>query len=357
MASNQITRRSFIHLVEGTGALLAPAALLSLAGCSASPASAGTAGSTTSTAASTSTPATAQEESEPEEPSIPGLDPKDSLEDYTWDEIATIAQAIAAADSDEDGVALARAYNITGTATKTFTLGGKQTATAIIAGFRHDDKTDGSGKAGITFLVKDTGCTTMYSTADGTSWSHSDLRSFLTNKVLGEYMPQEIAEHILEVGKITDTNYTSTDPSNCTPVPDRVWPFSLVEIVGTRRTYLSDKYKEYDGMLKAEGTQYPLFRDPEASDNPSPSETGVTSHDVEFQVFQASNSYMNEIMPRKGEKPFGGKQVSDGFWLRSAYPYKAQGALAYCLSQGEKEADFCSIQQYAKVGVIFGFCM
>ena len=90
-----------------------------------------------------------------------GVPVKDSTEAYTWDELSRISDEIGKASDESAAVEIAKKYNLTtkdgkldGTQTKSVTLTDGTRTAVQIAGFAHDEKTDG-GKAGITFIFKD----------------------------------------------------------------------------------------------------------------------------------------------------------------------------------------------------------
>lgn len=90
------------------------------------------------------------------------VEAKASVEDYTWDELSKISKEIGAAGDEDAAIVIAKEYNLCtpdgkldGTQTKTVALADGATAQVQICGFAHDDKADGSGKAGITFIFKD----------------------------------------------------------------------------------------------------------------------------------------------------------------------------------------------------------
>ncbi|WP_432290845.1 hypothetical protein [Olsenella uli] len=84
-----------------------------------------------------------------------------ALDDYSWDELAEVADKIAAAGSDEEGLrivveaGLADADGkVTAENVKRFELTDGTPAEAQIVGFRADVRADGAGKAGISLLMR-----------------------------------------------------------------------------------------------------------------------------------------------------------------------------------------------------------
>lgn len=90
-----------------------------------------------------------------------GLTRPRALDDYSWDELAEVADKIAAAGSDEEGLrivveaGLADADGkLTAENVKRFELTDGTPAEAQIVGFRADVRADGAGKAGISLLMR-----------------------------------------------------------------------------------------------------------------------------------------------------------------------------------------------------------
>ena len=103
------------------------------------------------------------EQEQPEQPAEPELAARQAVEDYSWDELSQISQKIAAASSDTEGLEIAKKYNLVsaagtldGTQAKTLQLSDGTSVKMRIAGFRQDERADGSGKAGITLIADST---------------------------------------------------------------------------------------------------------------------------------------------------------------------------------------------------------
>ena len=129
------------------------------------------------------------------------------------------------------------------------------TYTFQIYGFNIDDKADGSGKAGITFGMKNLLATTSRMNSSNTnsgSWANTEMR----NKTLSNYynnMQSDVKSVIKTVNKITGTyNGSSTGGSNIT-TQDNLFLFSGKE-VGLGRNYSTTT--EYNACQT-----YPIFTD------------------------------------------------------------------------------------------------
>lgn len=91
-----------------------------------------------------------------------GPEVRGCLNDYSWDEISQISQLISKKGDQNGAIEVAKKYHLCtsdgkldGTQTKHVTLSGGTQAKVMIMGFNYDDKSDGSGKAGITFIFTD----------------------------------------------------------------------------------------------------------------------------------------------------------------------------------------------------------
>lgn len=207
--------------------------------------------------------------------SVSGVAVRDSLEDYSWDELSQISEAISSASSDEDALAIAAEYNLCnddGTLdadqTKSVELSNGASSSVRIIGFRHDDKSDGSGKAGITFAFTKGIAYDLMSTRGSNEggWQYSDLRSRLNAEYLG-MLPDDLGSSIVEVDKSTnndgvayDDKDKSFDTSCVSTTADKLWLPSYVELVGE----VDGKVAKNDSegmcdLLNSEGSQYQLY--------------------------------------------------------------------------------------------------
>ena len=121
-----------------------------------------------------------------------------------------------------------------------------------IAGFRQDERADGSGKAGITLIADSTVGERAVSDSGNADWGSSTLRSWLNDEFASE-LPDEVASKIVEVNKTTTR---ATDMSSQETTADKVWIISYSELVGTLDSG-SYRYSIYT----PEGAQYKLFAD------------------------------------------------------------------------------------------------
>ena len=163
-----------------------------------------------------------------------------TFNDYSWAEIAAISEA--------------------GNATSTFSVGDEkelqisdETYHVQILGFNHDDKSDGSGKAGITVCLKELMTTTnkmnSYTTNIG-GWKDSEMRTYLQNDVLTS-LPSDLQSVIKTVNKISDNGNKDTTTLNITE--DKLFLLSFEEVGFTSA---NTSY-----FVPGQGTKYDFFSD------------------------------------------------------------------------------------------------
>ena len=283
---------------------------------------------------------------------------KSCLNDYSWEEIAQISKLISKKGDQNGAIEIAKKYHLCtadgkldGTQTKDVTLSDGTQTKVMIMGFNHDGKSDGSGKAGITFIfADDIAKKNMFEKADldnlfqkiqddgsaSISWENASLRSWLSDSFSNE-LPSDLREQIVSVDKADAVmpwvSYTidsyygggigaelNDDPDlmTTTTTSDKLWVPSFVEVAP-----LSDYLMDGWTYLLQEGSQYQLFDD-----------TGVTA--------DAPNSILGTYDSQDG----------GGWWLRSWSTYgdrfggkEADDMLNPCFrctdSNGDGEAAAC----------------
>lgn len=192
-----------------------------------------------------------------------GVPVRATVNDYSWDELSRISAQISACGSEDEAIEIAKGYNLTkpdgtldGTQVKQVELTDGTTTEVQIIGFYHDDKSDGSGKAGISFMFKDAiGQHAMNS--NGTTqggWQASEMRSWMNSELINQ-LPEDMKSKIVAVDKLTNSVGFTADPTSVTATSDQLWLLSQIEIDGS-----SDGVNpQYFGALDQEGTQYQLF--------------------------------------------------------------------------------------------------
>ena len=205
---------------------------------------------------------------------------RDSLNDYSWDEISKIGKEIARAGGGQASINIAKTYNLVGsdgkldgTQSKHITLSnGTETAVQIV-GFAHD--VDSSGQPiGITFAFADSITKMPWNDWNSTSggWANSVLRQWMNGGLL-KLVPDDLSKSIVPAKKRTNSVSYSDSTSTVHASTDKMWVPSFVEIVGLidmgsyERAYEaipSDQKAKFQGYIDIwndEGWQYQLFSD------------------------------------------------------------------------------------------------
>lgn len=269
------------------------------------------------------------------------------LNDYSWDELSRISEEIGSAESEDSAREIARKYelidedNRISTETKQILLDDSITYDVRLAGIWHDDRSDGTGKAGLTFMIVgalDKRPMNEEDTIEG-GWEQSSLRSWLNGDAKKRFS-KDLRKAIVAVDKLTNNMGITQDTQNVTATSDELWAFSAAEVCGElhwdedeyqhKRGYVED----IDGMLNAEGYQYEMFQDAGVSDASDPN--GILS---------LANS--------TGKMPW---------WYRTPYPFDWQG-----LGDTGTTGYFCQVRDSGypeslgspsvPAGVVVAFCV
>lgn len=199
-----------------------------------------------------------------------GVSPKGSVEEYTWSELSAISDEIGKASDENAAIDIAKKYHLVnddgtldGTQRKSVTLSDGTQTSVQIAGFAHDDKSDGSGKAGITFVFTDAIAVHSMNLSDSNAggWEASEMRSWLASdgKAL---LPQDLQSELVSVDKMTNNTGETQDASSVTTTSDELWLLSLKELGGDiSESDFSPGYEYCAEIYNAEGSQYKLFHD------------------------------------------------------------------------------------------------
>ena len=193
-----------------------------------------------------------------------GVAIQDSVDNYSWSDLKVIADEIAdAANNGGDPYAVAAKYHLgdedgapTASSYKTVELKNGVTAKAYIVDYGCDDRADGKGKAGITFLFDDVAPFEASMNKDGANsggWKDSDLRKTL-NKQFIKKLPKDLKNSIVKVKKLTNNSGVTTDVSSVTETEDALWLPSAMEILGT--TEIED---ETNGLIRWQPDQVPVY--------------------------------------------------------------------------------------------------
>lgn len=332
-----------------------------------------------------------------------------SLEGCTWQELARYADEIASVPGEDEALALARNLglcdgSLDGTQTKRVTLADGTECVAQVAGFRHDQRADGAGFAGITWVLRDAvalhgydgGSDGMASRRGG--WEGSSLRRYLNEELL-MLLPQDLRSHIKPVTKVTNkpgaslafppvcwesdaqptdgpidtlsfsTSWGTVDISGVmSRTTEKLWVLSQSEVFGWVGTYDSN-YGEWDGfdlVGNAQGGQYQLFRDGGVS------AYGRRSRREKVRLLDAWTRYLQGKPGRSGELERTRIQIAEAgddfgcdilkrrwddepyeWWLRSPDPYSSFDRIyvdEFGLVRQEEDGT-------SRKGVIAGFCI
>ncbi len=201
----------------------------------------------------------------------PSVEVKESVNDYTWSELSTISDEISAAKTDGEVIEIAKHYNLVkadgaldGTQRKEVLLNdrGVNVETSVqIAGFNHDEKTDGSGQAGISFIFTDAinlDAMNSFSSNEG-GWEQSLAREWLQEEGFN-MLPSDLQAVIVPVNKATNNVGYTQEIASITKTSDSLWLFSLAELCDTAD--VTQGLPDWLGSIyQAEGSQYKLFKD------------------------------------------------------------------------------------------------
>ena len=189
------------------------------------------------------------------------------LDSYGWDELAELAERIAAAGSDEEGLAIAQRaglVNADGRLTdehvKRFALADGTPAEAQLVGLRADARSDGQGVAGLSFLMRTpVAQRTMNDEAQDGGWEQSSLRAWMADELPG-LLPGELVSRVIAVDKLTNNVGATRDASAITTTSDAFWVPSMSELCGYQgpETF-SEEFSYLSALYSGEGSQYQLF--------------------------------------------------------------------------------------------------
>lgn len=195
-----------------------------------------------------------------------------TLDGYSWEELAALAGRIAAAGSDEEGIVIAREAGLvnadgklTDEQAKRFSLADGSAAEARVVGFRADERADGQGVAGISFLMRTPvgDARPMNDTAQTGGWEQSSLREWMANE-MPALLPAELAARVREVVKVSNNvgAVGAGDEAELTRTADAFWLPSMSELCGYQgpETF-AEGYEYLSHLYSDEGTQYQLFRE------------------------------------------------------------------------------------------------
>lgn len=203
-----------------------------------------------------------------EEAADAGVTVRQTLAEYSWDELSDIAGQLEAANSRDEALEIARSYNLvdddglpTGS-TKPVTLSDGTVIEVFLADIRHDELADGSF-AGLTFLSWNVPLSHRMNADDTNAggWRDSELRSWLSTSCFG-MLPEDLRAAIRPAAKRTNNVGQTHDEASVSVTQDALWVPSVTEVAGRVDWVWSsdaDNSGGYNAVLNAEGSQYVVF--------------------------------------------------------------------------------------------------
>ena len=224
--------------------------------------------------------------------SQPQVAVRDTVDDYSWEELAAISAEIAAAPDDAAAKELAEHYHVAGAGgsldgsqSKAVELADGSATRAIVIGFNQDVHDDG-GKAGMTFMLADavdaralnngakageSDLADAYSiggwaASDARRWLNGDFRSALPadlDAVLAPVQKAAVAVPEFELGGVGDQGTVGYSPDAVLGATvDYLWLPAISELSGVSpETVAATDRPGWVPVLRAEGGQYRLFAD------------------------------------------------------------------------------------------------
>lgn len=254
-------------------------------------------------------------------------DEPQSFNDYSWEELATIASDMTLAGNVDGALREAKKHDFVSEdgslrddLVKDITLSDGTTVQAQLVGVYHDPRSNNSGNAGMTFIVtvpvSKAGMNDSAANAGG--WEASQLRSALDSDMFAA-LPADLQNYIVKVKKYSN-NAGQTDSADAVTITDdRLWIPSFIEIMG-----ISEGTQGFATVLNAEGSQYSLLADPAFREN--------------FEKKIADSSQLN-------------------WWLRSANPETATQFYTQGSGYDTEQATPLSLDANGELSVIIGFCL
>ena len=189
------------------------------------------------------------------------MDNPNAIQNMDWGEIAKLSDKISTKGLTADQVYALYGWNIGDEKTFTMNNDTQDEVTVVILDFNHDDKSDGTGKAGITFGMKNllgTGTYTVISSiSDSGGWNLSLMRTS-TMPTIFNNLPNDLSSVIKTVNKKASAGGES---AQITTSQDQLFLLSMSEIYSASAiTNTTDSYvKNYATTLNQEGTQYAYY--------------------------------------------------------------------------------------------------
>jgi hypothetical protein len=246
---------------------------------------------------------------------------------------------------------------------KTVTLSNGEVITVVIYGFNHDNLSDGTGTAGITFGMKECLSNTMAWETNGSysnyrAYSKSSIRDTLINTYL-PMLPTDLQELIKPVKKYSYYKEYYNSSAITDSVDDKLFLFSMNEILGTTKQLTTSTGNL--ASASSQEKQYEYFKNapiPEGFNALSgnsgtfyPSVLNIGYNNRLNNIVNVGSSYYFNYNAAKALGNDG--TTSIGFWTRSGVTLPESGYTGSVYIQNV--ASYTSNNNTA--GVSFGFCI
>lgn len=198
-----------------------------------------------------------------------GTEVRDDLASYSWEELGIIGKEMSRCSSRDEALSLAREYHLVDSTnamsdvTKDVEIPGMGTVSMRLVDVYHDDRADGEGKAGLSFIATNLALEHVMNSSGEIAggWEGSELRKWLGEEVYPA-LDEGLRTSIIAVDKHTNNYGTAENASCVTSTIDYLWIPSMVELMGTIDwTWPSDPARSqgYNEITNAEGYQYARF--------------------------------------------------------------------------------------------------
>lgn len=183
--------------------------------------------------------------------------------DWTLDEQKAVAEDISKNGISSIAYAKAKAAMESET-TWSVGLTNHHSMTYKIIGIYHDDLTDGSGKAGLTFEATSAVSYLAINSKNTTSggWEASEIRQSMNSGEIWNLMTSELQSRLSAVKKLTDNQGggANPDPKNPTVTGDKLFLISATEVWGSSWAEHWNSFEHKGSDVNSEGTQYEYYQ-------------------------------------------------------------------------------------------------
>lgn len=201
---------------------------------------------------------------------LKGVKVKKKVDKYSWAELAKISDAMTESGSRKAALKIAKKYKLCdkkgkldGTQTKSVALSTGKTSVRIV-GFYHDDPSDGSGKAGITWQFVDGMCNAPYMAENGGRGvdNFKLMDTVMQGLATDSWLPSDLTSRLATVS-VKTASVDSGKNGEAVSSDAKLWAPSAVEVLGDAKDMagLNRDTEWMANALNAEGAQYDLFKD------------------------------------------------------------------------------------------------